>query len=128
VELAADVPSMPDEYARASLLLVPLWVGAGARVKILEALAARLPVVATALAANGLELEPERHFGTADTPEGLADEVASRLADPARLEALAAEGRALAESRWSVAAVAALQGRHLASVAATNRGVASASV
>ncbi|HEU4335477.1 MAG TPA: glycosyltransferase, partial [Candidatus Eisenbacteria bacterium] len=47
VECRPDVPSMADEYARATLLIVPLWVGAGARVKMVEALAARLPVVAT---------------------------------------------------------------------------------
>jgi glycosyltransferase involved in cell wall biosynthesis len=46
-DLAADVPSMAAEYARAALLIVPLWVGGGARVKIVEAFAARLPAVAT---------------------------------------------------------------------------------
>jgi glycosyltransferase involved in cell wall biosynthesis len=134
VECAADVPSMGAEYARAALLLVPLWVGAGARVKIVEALAAGLPVVATTLGASGLELEPGRHLALGDTAERLADEVALLLADPSRLQALAAEGRALAEVRWSLAAVAAVQARQIASVVAVhgvggaNRAVAPASV
>jgi glycosyltransferase involved in cell wall biosynthesis len=121
-ELAADVPSMTAEYARASLLLVPLWVGAGARVKIVEALAARLPVVATTPAAAGLGLEAGVHFAAAETPEELADAAASLLDDSGRRSALAAAGRAVAETRWSLEAVAALQARHLA--AASNRAVA----
>ena len=47
---AEVAPSMPEEFAAASVLVVPLWVGAGARVKVVEAMAARLPVVATPLA------------------------------------------------------------------------------
>ena len=60
-ELAANVPSMPEEMAR-HVMVVPLWSGAGARVKIMEAMAARLPVITTPLGAEGLGLEPGRHY------------------------------------------------------------------
>jgi glycosyltransferase involved in cell wall biosynthesis len=123
-QVAADVPSMADEHARAAMLLVPLWVGGGARVKIVEALAAGLPVVATPIGAEGLGLEPGRHFLAAETPEALAAAAAALLADASRGTALAAEGRAEAERRWSLASVAALQSEFLASVAATHPTVA----
>jgi len=115
-ELAADVPSMATEYARATLLLVPLWVGAGARVKIVEALAARLPVVATSVAVAGLDLKADRHYVAGETPEALADAAASLLGRPERLAELAAAGHAFAASRWSLEAVAGRQMRLIASV------------
>ena len=103
------VGSIADEFARASVLVVPLWVGAGARVKIVEAMAARLPVAATRLAAAGLELRAGEDYAAADTAAGLGDEVAALLRAPERLASLAGHGRALAESRWSLNAIVHLQ-------------------
>jgi len=117
-EVAADVPSMGEEYARATLLLVPLWVGAGARVKIVEAMAARLPIVATSVAVAGLDLEAERHYVAGETPEALADAASSLLEAPERCATLAARGHAFASVRWSLEAVAERQLRLLASVVA----------
>jgi len=116
-ELAADVPSMGDEFGCATLLLVPLWVGAGARVKIVEALAARLPVVSTSLGAAGLGLEAGKHFVAADTAESMAEAAAALLGDSSRLDALSTEGRSEAERSWSLEAVASRQAELLASVA-----------
>lgn len=120
VELAADVPSMAAEYARATLLLVPVWVGAGARVKIVEALAAGVPVVSTAIGAEGLDLEAEKHFVAGETAESLADAAAELLRNADRRESLAKEGRAVAAARWSLPAVAALQARYLAEASAAS--------
>lgn len=108
-EIAADVPSMEEELSRASVVVVPLWVGAGARVKIVEAMAARVPVVATSTAAEGLELEPDLHYRCGDSPEELGAAVASLLGSPAERLRLAAQGRMLAETRWSLDVVARRQ-------------------
>jgi glycosyltransferase involved in cell wall biosynthesis len=116
-EIAADVPSMPEEFARATMLLVPLWVGAGARVKIVEALAARLPVVATSFACEGLGLTPGAHYLEGESPAELADRALALLRDPARGDAPARAGRAVAEERWSLPAVARLQNELVAQVA-----------
>ncbi len=115
--LAADVPSMAVEFSRATVLLIPLWVGGGARVKMIEALAAGLPVAATEFAAGGLGLQAGTHFAAGETPEELAEAAAGLVNDPERRAALAASGRDLAAERWSLEAVAALQSRLLASVA-----------
>jgi glycosyltransferase involved in cell wall biosynthesis len=109
VELAADVPSMEDEFAAATVVVVPIWVGAGARVKIVEAMAARVPVAATPLAVEGLALEPELHYASGDTASALGDQVASLLRDREGRCRLASTGRALAEARWSLEATARLQ-------------------
>jgi glycosyltransferase involved in cell wall biosynthesis len=106
VEVAADVPSMEDELSRATIVVVPLWVGAGARVKIVEAMAAQVPVVATSLATEGLELEAELHYLGGDTPEEMAHHTVALLRSPTERVRLAAQGRALAEARWSLDRVA----------------------
>ena len=116
-EVAADVPSMPEEFARATLLLVPLWVGAGARVKVVEALAARLPVVSTSMGAEGLGLIPGIHFLEADAPGALAARAAELLRDPARRESLRKAGRERAEERWALPTVARAQNELVATVA-----------
>jgi glycosyltransferase involved in cell wall biosynthesis len=116
-EVAADVPSMPEEFARATLLLVPLWIGAGARVKIVEAMAAKLPVVATPFACEGLGLTAGTHFLAGETGEELAIAALDLLGDPARRDSLARAGRAAAEERWSLPAVARVQNDLVAQVA-----------
>src|SRR5436309_1051358 len=90
-EAVGYVDDMAPEFARASVMVVPLWIGAGARVKIVEALAARLPVATTTLGAEGLGIEPGTHAVFADTPESLGEAVADLLRQPER-------GRALAEA------------------------------
>ena len=100
------VDSMALEFARAAVMVVPVWVGAGARVKIVEALAARVPVVTTTLGAEGLGLEPEVHALVADTPESLGDAVAELLNQPERATALASAGYDFARSRYSLDQVA----------------------
>jgi glycosyltransferase involved in cell wall biosynthesis len=109
-DIAADVPSMEEELSRATLVVVPLWVGAGARVKIVEAMAAQIPVVATSLAAEGLELEVGLHYAGGETPAELANQTIALLRSPVERVRLAAQGRALAESRWSLDRVAHRQG------------------
>jgi glycosyltransferase involved in cell wall biosynthesis len=77
------------------------------RVKIVEAMMAGVPVVATPLAAEGMRLEHGRTAMVADTPAGLGDAVATLLDDPAWARALANAGHAEARARWSMASVAA---------------------
>lgn len=112
--LAADVPSMEDELAQATVVVVPLWVGAGARVKIVEAMAARVPVVATHLAAEGLDLEPETHYVAGESPADLADGVSALLDSAPERERLQVVGHSLAEARWSIGAVSRRQAELIA--------------
>ena len=100
------VESMIPEFARATALIVPLWVGAGARVKIVEALAARLAVVSTPLGAEGLGLLPGRHMLVGGTPQELGDALAELLLEPGRAATVAAAGHEYARDRFSLEVVA----------------------
>jgi polysaccharide biosynthesis protein PslH len=87
--------------AGARTVIVPLWVGGGTRLKVLEALAAARPVVGTAVGVEGIGFTPGMQGLVGETPAALAGAVAELLADPARAAALGAAGRELAEPfRW----------------------------
>jgi glycosyltransferase involved in cell wall biosynthesis len=76
------------------------------RVKILTALASGLPVVATSIGAEGIDLVPGRDALISDEPEELARRVVELLRDPGRREELARNGRRRVEALYDVRAVA----------------------
>lgn len=95
------VTDLPDLLRRSRVVLVPLWHGGGTRLKVLEALASARPVVGTPLGVEQIGVINGRHAVIAQTPEALADELVTLMADPERSLALGREGRALAETfRW----------------------------
>jgi glycosyltransferase involved in cell wall biosynthesis len=106
VEVVGTVADVAPEFAGASVVLVPVWFGAGARVKIVEAAAARVPVVATSLGAEGLDFEAGEEITLAEDPMGLAQAAAGLLRDAARALEQAARAHARAEGTFSLARVA----------------------
>jgi sugar transferase (PEP-CTERM/EpsH1 system associated) len=86
--------------ARSWASVVPLRIGGGTRLKILEALALGTPVVATRKGAEGLELVPGRDALFADGPSEFAGATASLLADPDLRARLGRHGRRLVETHY----------------------------
>jgi glycosyltransferase involved in cell wall biosynthesis len=82
-------------WRRAAVAVVPLLAAAGTRLKILEAAACGVPVVATSVGAEGLELDDEKEIRVADRPGDFASAVSELLADPdaRQRQALAARRR-----------------------------------
>ncbi len=95
------VPGTRDDlrplYADASLVAAPIFWGSGVRVKLLEALACGLPIVSTALAAEGIDLRDGARALFAERPAEFATAIVRLLSDPAMRERLGAAGRAIAE-------------------------------
>lgn len=102
VSLFADVPEVGPFLARAGLTVVPLRVGGGSRLKILESLAAGVPVVSTRVGAEGLELEPGRDLSIVDGPDAMAGAILACLRQPeeARAQARQARPRVLERYDW----------------------------
>jgi glycosyltransferase involved in cell wall biosynthesis len=97
VQVTGRVPDVTPYLDRASLVVVPLRLGGGMRVKVLEALAAGKAVVASPLAVAGLEgLVDGEHALIAETDEEFAGAIVRLLADAERRAALAAQARAWA--------------------------------
>ncbi|MGC8919134.1 glycosyltransferase family 4 protein [Streptomyces sp. PG2] len=99
VEVTGMVPSMAPYLRAADLVVVPLRVGSGTRIKILEAFAHGVPVVSTTIGAEGLDVVAGEHLALADGAEGLALACAELLTDRARRAALAAAGGRLHAAR-----------------------------
>ena len=106
VELHADVPDVRPYLTSSSVLAVPLRIGGGSRLKILEALACGLPVVSTRVGAEGLHLEPGRHLAVVEGVEAMADALVQCLRQPEAARVMAERGRRRVLERYDWDALA----------------------
>ncbi|MCL6543968.1 MAG: glycosyltransferase [Bryobacteraceae bacterium] len=72
VMVTGEVEDTRPFYRGAEAAVVPLRVGGGSRLKVLEAMAAGVPVISTRLGAEGLEAEPNEHYLLADEADEMA--------------------------------------------------------
>lgn len=86
--------------AQSWINIVPLRVGGGTRLKILESLAIGTPVVTTGKGAEGLDLIPGHDLLVADTPTDFAMAVLHLLQDVALRESLSRNGRQTVEAKY----------------------------
>jgi glycosyltransferase involved in cell wall biosynthesis len=86
VELVANPEDTSSLLACSHISVIPLSAGGGTRIKILEAMAWGLPVVATSVAAEGQGFEDGKEILIAETDEALAGAVTALCAEPDRLE------------------------------------------
>ena len=94
VEVTGTVPSVVEYLARAAVVVVPLRIGGGTRLKIFEAMAAGRAVVSTSIGAEGLDVASGRDLLLADDDAVFAGAVVELLRGGDRRRAL---GRAAAE-------------------------------
>jgi glycosyltransferase involved in cell wall biosynthesis len=104
VEVTGSVPEIAPYLARARVATAPLRAGGGSRLKILEALDAARPVVATTLGAEGLEDLIGQGIVLADSPDVMATKIVDLLHDRGRTERLGRAGHAAVGERYSWAA------------------------
>lgn len=93
-ELHADVSDVRPYLAESGVMAVPLRIGGGSRLKILEAIASGLPVVASKVAAEGLRLQPGLDYVQAGE-EQMADALVYAIRAPGEMQAMAQRGRRL---------------------------------
>jgi len=82
VVLTGFVPDIHQHIASSCVSVVPLLNGGGTRLKILEAMALKTPVVTTSKGAEGLDVEHGKHILIADSPEDFANCVIQLLQNP----------------------------------------------
>jgi polysaccharide biosynthesis protein PslH len=106
VELHPDVPDVRPFLYRCGAMAVPLRIGGGSRLKILEALATGLPVVSTQIGAEGLRLRPGVHFVQADHPHEMAQALIQWIRSPESTRELARAGELVVAENydWSILA------------------------
>ena len=103
VTVVGGVQDMEPELARADIVIVPLRIGSGTRLKILEAFAHRVPVVSTTLGADGLDVKDGVHLLLADDEPSIAHACQRLLQNPdLRMRIVdAAEDLYLQRYEWS---------------------------
>jgi glycosyltransferase involved in cell wall biosynthesis len=103
--LTGEISDVRPYLAGAAVYAVPMRIGGGVRLKLLEALALELPIVSTTMGAEGLvDLRAGEHCLISDDAVGFAEATLRLLDDPALGRRLGAAGRVLACQRydWSV--------------------------
>jgi glycosyltransferase involved in cell wall biosynthesis len=92
VQVTGTVDDVRPYLALSQVVVAPLLAGGGTRLKIIEALDAGRPVVATSVGCEGLEDLVGRGVVVADSAAGLTDAIVTLLADPVRASALGRDG------------------------------------
>jgi glycosyltransferase involved in cell wall biosynthesis len=105
IRLTGTIKNMQEAIAQATVCVVPLRIGSGTRLKILEAGAMKKPVVSTRLGAEGLALADGTDIFLADKPQDFARAICKLLREPARCHALGQAARRQVEQHYSLAAL-----------------------
>ena len=89
---------------KAAVYVVPLRVGGGTRLKVLDAMSSGKAIVSTSIGCEGLDVDPGEHLVVADTAGDFASETIALLRDPERRRRLGTAARSRVEARyaWSV--------------------------
>jgi glycosyltransferase involved in cell wall biosynthesis len=104
VEITESIKDAREAYKSAYVMVTPIRGSGGTRLKILEALAAGLPVVSTSVGVAGLGLKNKQEALIDDTMAGLADETIRLLKDPKLSKQIGNAGREFVKKNfdWKV--------------------------
>lgn len=105
VEVVGFVDDLMPHLERASAVVVPLRIGGGTRLKIVEAMAKSKAIVSTRIGAEGIDLAHERDVLMADTPSDFAAQVVRVLSEPELGARLGKNARLLAEQAYAWTAI-----------------------
>lgn len=121
VIVTGTVPDVMPYYRTAAVAVAPLRSGGGTRLKILEAMAAGVPVVSTTVGAEGLNVVAGEHLLVADQPEGFASAIDRLLIDASLRAAVSERARKLVETLYDWALIAERHDEVYRSLAASRK-------
>lgn len=105
ITVAGSVEDVREHVQDAAAFVVPLLAGGGTRLRVLEAMAMRIPIVSTRIGVEGIQCTPGQHVLVTDTPENFAHQLIALLDDQETAERLARAGRQLVEEQYSWQAI-----------------------
>lgn len=103
--VTGTLPDVRPWLHGASVSIVPLRIGGGTRLKIYESMAAGVPVVSTAVGAEGLDVASGETIRLADTPDAFAAACCRLLSDQAERQRIARQAMRMVADRYSWDAV-----------------------
>lgn len=101
IKISADVDDIREAYSKSDVLLAPIYGPGGTRYKILESMAAGLPVVTTPIGIEGLGANHGSEALVCDTTDELANETVRLLTDKTLYKKLVMNGRKLVEENFN---------------------------
>jgi sugar transferase (PEP-CTERM/EpsH1 system associated) len=99
--VTGPVPDVRPYLSKAAVVVAPLLVGGGTRLKILEAMAMQKAVVSTSIGAEGIGAKHGENIILADSDQGFASEVNNLLEDQNMAERLGCAARRYVEAHFS---------------------------
>jgi sugar transferase (PEP-CTERM/EpsH1 system associated) len=100
IRITGAVDDVRPYIAGACVVVVPLRMGGGTRLKVLEAMAMGAPIVSTWMGVDGFAVEEGREVVLADDADRFAAEVVKTIRDASRRQALAQHGRRFVEENY----------------------------
>jgi sugar transferase (PEP-CTERM/EpsH1 system associated) len=100
VTVAGSVPDVRDYVTGAAAFVVPLFAGGGTRLKVLEAMAMRVPIVSTSTGIEGIDCIYGKHVLVAEDAKDFASKLLELLDNPDLGAQLATAGRSLVEQHY----------------------------
>ena len=100
VTVSGNIPDIRTAFTSANILAAPVWSGKGTRYKVLEALAAGTPVVATTTAVEGLAITNGKEAMIVDDPQEFAQTLIALLQDSQLRDQLRANGRTFVQHKF----------------------------
>ncbi len=107
IAVTGTVDDVRPYYQEAFAAVVPLRVGGGTRLKILEAMAAGVPVISTSLGAEGLRVRPDIHLILAEGPDEFFQKLVALRRNPRWWQQLSTAGRELVKSTYDWSSIGA---------------------
>jgi glycosyltransferase involved in cell wall biosynthesis len=101
IQVTGTVPDVRPCLWGAALSIVPLRIAGGTRLKIYEAMAARVPVVSTSIGAEGLDIRNGENILIADSPNEFADSCLELLSNRAASQDMAAAAWEMVSANYS---------------------------
>lgn len=102
LRIEGRVPSIAPYYEKIAIGLIPLNVGGGMRVKMVEMMSSGMPIVSTGQGAEGNEAIPGEHYLRADTAAEFADAVVRLMGDAEERGRLARAAREFVAATYSI--------------------------
>lgn len=105
LRLVGEVETLRQTYEESDIVIAPIRVGSGTRIKILEAMSYGLPVVSTSAGIEGIRAVSGEHVLVADGAASFARACANLMSDRSLRRAIGARARDLVQAHYTVDAV-----------------------
>jgi sugar transferase (PEP-CTERM/EpsH1 system associated) len=111
ITLTGYVEDIRPYIAEAGVYVVPLRVGGGTRLKVLEAMSMSKGIVSTSMGCEGIDITPEQELFIGDEPLSFAEKTVNLMRDRERRQELGLAARRLVEDRYDWQHIASLMER-----------------